>query len=95
MLVWFPNKDDDPRFSGSHTPIRENTARRLTKEEFYRLKQSGKLRFAEMTRGSPGKYFFDNDRGMAGFIPKADKFVSHAFAEFVEDQLKDILHLDL
>lgn len=98
VYVWFTNPADDPRVD-SRGERKPGAAGHLdySKEEFLDLMQRGVIRVQHevgpmnLQDGMPG--FFDNDRGMAGFVNEAHQIVKPMFNDFVREFMGEDLDI--
>lgn len=92
VLIWYRNKADDPRFTGSQTPKRASQIKRLTASQLKRGLAAGKIIIAKkVSKPVPGHFFFNNNGGMAGFDKRAGNIAKREFSAFVKSDLNKLL----
>jgi len=102
-FVWWRDPAKDPRFSGSTTPERASSVRRLTAQEwrYYSTIRRNQIRageepdmiIARSVKGTPPRKFFDNDGGMASFLDEANRICQELYRAFVLDYFDGLLDL--
>lgn len=96
-LVWFKNPRDDPRLTNGQYPMYRSQIKSLSslisKAEFRRLKEEGKLIVSKTSPRSggasfPGNPFFSDTGGMVGFGADVGKIAQEEAYQYVESFLK-------
>lgn len=94
VMVWFRNPNNDPRLRGGRYPERASQVRRLTRTQFEFWLAENRL---AIQRGVPPPMivtkrintptqayaFFDNRKGMAGFVAQVPGIVAAEFSDHV------------
>lgn len=94
VLVWFRNPNNDPRLRGGRYPVRASQVRHLTRTQFEFWLAENRL---AIQRGVPPPMivtkrintptqayaFFDNSKGMRGFVAQVPGIVAAEFSDFV------------
>lgn len=90
-LVYFRNIDQDPRVRGRNYPRRYSEVRRLTKDEFYRMRRdpSSGMIVRDSVGPAPGDPFFK--RAGRGMPRKASEIAQREFSGLVRSTLGDLL----
>lgn len=93
VLIYFRNKNDDPRLRGGISPERLADQRPLSKAQFLfwlaKNRQAHKagipapMIIKKRVGPMAGSFFFDNDRGMAGFDEVANNLATPQVTEFL------------
>jgi len=87
VLVWFASIEDDPRVNGTGHPVRVTDRRRLnlSKAQFKRLRDSGKLIVATKSGPASGKPFY---RVLAGFGGRVGDIATREIENLILDGLR-------
>lgn len=104
-LIWFRNPTDDPRLAPNGVLTRYSEWSSLTPQEFrFWAKRNREARRNGTpepmvvvwtgVKGVVGSFFFDNDVGMAGFLPIARNILDESFREWLEVDLGTLLRAE-
>jgi len=93
VLVWFRDREEDPRLQGGITPERAYRIPRLkmTPEEFKRARATGQIIVAKRSGPVAGNPFFSNSPGggMHGFGRQVRPLIRADFEELIRSALEE------
>lgn len=78
-LIWYRDKNQDPRLDGGRTPNRAANLKHLTKAQFKRALANNQIIVKRDVKGTEPQPFFSNDAdgGMYGFLDSIQPFLKN------------------